>query len=274
MSHAWTANLFRKMPAKPNTVLNQFFFSMMSPDMLQVGYDTLDLSMLRHRVDEIIQHSHFAPGKQARRLSSPGLSSIPYIERYCVSPATEGSRTEIGVPPPFELGIKPVQLLQIKIKMRQPGWDFSGICGNGNLTPKNLKIDIRTDLGDKVTPNNRVRIEPDVVFKRPLPHGGQFCLVISAHQGAHFVRPQFRNPQDEQIVFAFQIRNIKCSIHNQANWNRRTVIPHAGQRRLNHELVSRMAARHKTEWRLRCHIIRADCLRYGFTRLKTTIQDC
>src|SRR5262249_33278741 len=109
-----------------------------------------------HRVHEIVQRSHFTPGKQSRRLPVPRISFLPCFKGDCVSPAGKRSGTEIGMPAPFELWIKSVQLQRVEVKMRQPWWYFDRVGWNGNLAPKNLKIDVGLDIGSEVAPNNRV----------------------------------------------------------------------------------------------------------------------
>src|SRR5436190_2900845 len=127
MTHTWTANLFREMPATADTVFYEFFFAVMPPDMLQIGHRNCDFTTLRHRVDKVIECSHFTPGKQPWRLLRPRFSSIPYIKGYGIPPASKGSRTEVGVPPPFKVRVERAQLYRIKVKMWQPGWDFCGV---------------------------------------------------------------------------------------------------------------------------------------------------
>src|SRR5438046_2753146 len=128
----------------------------MPPDLLQVGHGSRDFFSLCHRMDKVVQRSHLTPRKQSRRLPIPRISFLPRLKRDCVAPAGKRSGTEIGVPAPFELWIKSVQLQGIEIKMRQPRWDLGRVGWNGNLAPKNLEIDVGPDLGSKVAPNNRV----------------------------------------------------------------------------------------------------------------------
>src|SRR4030095_847633 len=82
MSHTRTVNLFREMPAGADTVFHQFFFSMMPPDMLQIGHGALDFSTLGHCMDKVIEHSHFPPGEKAGYLFRPGLHFRPFLKWY------------------------------------------------------------------------------------------------------------------------------------------------------------------------------------------------
>src|SRR6266545_1037467 len=115
-----TPDCFWETPITIGTILFQFVHAMMSAYMLQIGHDNLEFFALSHRMDKIVQHSHFTPGKQTGRLPGPALNFIPHVKRDCLPPAGKGSRTEIGVPPPFEVRIKPAQLHRVKVKMRQP----------------------------------------------------------------------------------------------------------------------------------------------------------
>jgi hypothetical protein len=71
--------------------------------------------------------------------------------------------------------------------------------------------------------------------------------MVSANHFAHFSEWQFRNTQDDQIVFFLQIRNMKVIIDCQAYWHVGAVMPHARQHRLNHKLVPGMATGHKNQ---------------------------
>jgi hypothetical protein len=83
------------------------------------------------------------------------------------------------MPAPLEFGIKLPQLGRVKVKMRQPFWDFSRVDWDRNLAPKYLEIDVQADLRSKIAPNNRVRVDPDVKFKWPFPHGRMFGVKTS-----------------------------------------------------------------------------------------------
>src|SRR4029077_9994853 len=108
-----------------------------------------------------------------------------------VAPACEGAGRKVGVSTPIKFGIKVSQLLRIKLKMRHTRWNFGGVCRYINVAPEDLKIDVGADLPGKVSPDNRVRIQPHVEFKRPLPHRSKFSAAISAHEIAHFFRRKF-----------------------------------------------------------------------------------
>jgi len=96
--------------------------------------------------------------------------------------------------------------------MRQPYRHLCGVRRNENFAPKNLKIHASADLWSKISPDNRVRIEPDIIFKRPLPQGSVFSTIIAADELKHFAA-QLWNPQGDQIVLFLQIRNIKLAIN-------------------------------------------------------------
>src|SRR5262245_7094403 len=82
--------------------------------------------------------------------------------------------------------------------------------------------------------------------------------MISQHQFAHLACRQFRNTQNDQIVFALQIRNIKIAINCQAYWYVGTVMLHACQRSLDKELVSGMTTGYKPKRSLHFHVTMAD----------------
>src|SRR3954447_15562872 len=122
---------------------------------------------------------------------SPELRLDPFFKRDDVPFACEDAGRKVGSPAPVKFGIKLSQLLRIKIKMWQPRWDFCGVRGDGNVAPEHLKIDIGADLRNKVSPNDRVRIEPNVTLKRSLPHCGMLSARISAYEIPHFFRGKF-----------------------------------------------------------------------------------
>src|SRR5437762_8824940 len=94
-------------------------------------------------------------------------------------------------------------------------------------------------------------------------------LIILVLFGAKKLPTCSWNPQGNEIIPLLQMTNIKDTIHYQADRHIGTVVPHAGQRGLNHELVRSMATGHKTKRRLHLHNTRADSLRSAFSRDKT-----
>ena len=157
MRYPGTPDFFREMPICPTQSSIKFFFPMMPPDMLQIGHDNLEFSALSHRSEQ--NNSTFRCRNHA---NNPGVccphnsSSIPFFERDNVAPACEGPGTKNRRVHANQTPASNAQLLRVKIKMRQPRWNFGGICRDGNLAPENLKIDVRADLWSKVAPDNRV----------------------------------------------------------------------------------------------------------------------
>src|SRR5206468_10395599 len=181
-----------EMPIAIRTILFQFVYAMMPGYVLQIRHGNFEFSALCHRVNEIIQQRLLVEiTKQARRFLPPRLRLRPCSEGESVPPASEGPGRKIRASTPIKLGIKAPQLLRVKIKMRQPGWNFLSICRDRNLAPENLKIDVGADLWSKVSPDNCVRIKPNVKLKRPLPHRCQFSAAAPTNQVAHCPRGQF-----------------------------------------------------------------------------------
>src|SRR5437660_8101303 len=115
-----TLNRFGEMPAGTTAILDQFLFSVMFTDVLQVGRRSVDFSPLRHGVNVVIQHSHFSPCEETGNLFFPAFYFGPPRKRNCVAPACEPARRKVGVSTPVKIGVKLSKLLRIKIKMRQP----------------------------------------------------------------------------------------------------------------------------------------------------------
>src|SRR5690242_13937370 len=103
--------------------------------------------------------------------------------------------------------------------MWQPRWDVDSICRNIDIVPEDLEVDISAHLRSKVSPGNRVRIQPNIKFERSLPHRCEFGATVPSHKCAHLVRGQCWDTQKDQVVLAFQIRNIKTPVHDQTNRN-------------------------------------------------------
>src|SRR5438874_2824797 len=95
-----TINRFRETPAGTTAILDQLLFSVMFPNVLQVGSTSLDFSALAHGVNMIIQHSHVSPCEKIWDLFSPCLDFRPPSERYCVSSACERAGRKIGMSTP------------------------------------------------------------------------------------------------------------------------------------------------------------------------------
>src|ERR1043166_1832684 len=103
MCHPGAANLFRKMPTNPNTVVHQFFFSVMPPDVLQVAHYCSYFPPIRSPVNNIVQHSLFAPIKCGRLLPFPSHYLLVSLERDRVPACAKNSAREISFSAPVKL---------------------------------------------------------------------------------------------------------------------------------------------------------------------------
>src|SRR5262249_2887651 len=85
-----------------------------------------------------------------------------------------------------------------------------------------------------------------------------FRVKVSCDEFSHFCTRQIADPKHDWVVVLHQVRNIDICVQNQADGNRWAEVPYAGQRGLDHELVSSVAASYKTKWSLHFHVARAD----------------
>jgi hypothetical protein len=205
-------------------------------------------------MDKIVQHSNFTPGKQPRRLPVPRISFLPCIKRDCIPPASKCARAEISVPRHSKSGSNRCSFGGSKQKMRQPYRHFCGVRRNGNFAPKNLKIHASADLWSKISPDNRVRIEPDEYSNGPSHRAA--CLARSlplmslsisqpssgirrAIKSYCFSKSETSNSPSTVRRLARQGSNASCS----RAW-------------LDHNLVAGMATGHKATWSLHLHVER------------------
>src|SRR5262249_14660732 len=82
-------------------------------------------------------------------------------------------------------------------------------------------------------------------------------MKTSGDEFSHFITWQIADSQNDQQILVLQIRNIKIAVDYQADRHIGAVMPHARQRSLDHEFVTRMATSHKPKRSLHFHVVRA-----------------
>src|SRR5882724_1007252 len=101
-----TFDRFREMPAGAATVLHEFSFSVMPPDVLQVRHGSFDFSALCHGVDMIVEHPHFSPCKEPGNLVVPRFNFCPVVKRYHIPSARQRAGRKVRMPAPIKFRIE------------------------------------------------------------------------------------------------------------------------------------------------------------------------